>query len=173
MSNQPQKKKRLLLIPSAIRDGWKSLRSRRPSPSSAAQTGPRASVPPSEAAFPLTSRPPTQHNTDIHSLNSPGSADQAGSSTPNQSSFYQGRSPSQSLRQSFNSRLAANYAKTTLSGAYELLKVLKESSDIFLPLKSAVGGVVACVDAYKVSPLLSTIEVDLGLILCTENIWQP
>ena len=42
-------------------------------------------------------------------------------------------------------------AKTTLNGAYELLKVLKESSDVFTPLKSVVGGVIACVDVYKVS----------------------
>jgi hypothetical protein len=59
-----------------------------------------------------------------------------------------------------------------LNGAYELLKVLKESSDVFIPLKSVVGGVVACVGVYKVRSLL---PVDVGLILipCIENIWQP
>lgn len=76
------------------------------------------------------------------------------------------------LRQRSNSRLAKEYAKTTLNGAYELLKVIKESSDVFIPLKSVVGGVVACVDAYKVRSM-ATIDVDLSLISYIEHIWQP
>ena len=48
-----------------------------------------------------------------------------------------------------------------MNGAYELLKVVKESSDVFTPLKSVVGGVVACVDAYKVSSVLSTLILTL------------
>jgi hypothetical protein len=48
-----------------------------------------------------------------------------------------------------------------LNGAYELLKVIKESSDVFTPLKSVVGGIVACVDVYKVSSVLLTFILNL------------
>jgi len=66
------------------------------------------------------------------------------------------------LRHGFNSRLAKDYVKTTLNGAYELLKVLKDSSDVFIVLKSVVGGVIACVDVYKVRSLvLSTLILAL------------
>jgi hypothetical protein len=83
----------------------------------------------------------------------PVSATQAGSSNP---LSYPGRSPSHSLHVSalLTLALAKEFAKTTLNGAYELLKVLKESSDAFIPLKSVVGGVVACVDVYMVSPVV-------------------
>ncbi|KAF8918662.1 hypothetical protein CPB85DRAFT_1558074 [Mucidula mucida] len=38
---------------------------------------------------------------------------------------------------------------TLLRGFQEVLKVVKESSDVCPPLKSAVGGFLACVDAYQ------------------------
>ncbi|KAF9024996.1 WD40 repeat-like protein [Hymenopellis radicata] len=38
---------------------------------------------------------------------------------------------------------------TALHGLHEALKVVKEASDVFLPLKSVVGGLLACVDAYQ------------------------
>ncbi|KAF8236217.1 hypothetical protein L208DRAFT_1376132 [Tricholoma matsutake] len=56
-----------------------------------------------------------------------------------------GQAPNPHLIQRFNSRLA----KTTLKGAYELLQVLNESSGVFTPLKSVIGGVIACVELYK------------------------
>jgi hypothetical protein len=125
MSNQ---KKRSFLSPFVnIRDGLRSLRSRPPSPSNAAQTGPSA-----------------------------------GSSKPDQPLSYPGRSTSQSLRQRFNSRLAKEYARTTLKGAYELLQVLNESSGVFPPLKSVVGGLVACVEVYKACPIAPLTSI-LGL----------
>jgi hypothetical protein len=58
-----------------------------------------------------------------------------------------------SLRQRSNSRSVKEYAKTTLKGAYELLKVLKESSGVCPPLKSATSGIVACIEVYKVCPV--------------------
>ncbi|KAG5652136.1 hypothetical protein H0H81_006173 [Sphagnurus paluster] len=137
MSNQPQKKKTrfLSLSPSAIREGWRSLRSRPPSPSNAAQTGPSAGVSPSGAPSPLMSRSPSPsgHNMLIQSVAPPASAAQVDSSKPDKPSSYP----------------AKENAKTTLKGAYELLKVLKESADACPPLKSAVGGIIACVEAYK------------------------
>jgi len=90
MSNQPQKKKSRFLLPSSI---WKSLRSRSPSPSNAAQS---ASVSPAGApSDALTSSPPypTGHNTGIQSVTPPVPAAQAGSSTPDHPSSYPGRSP--------------------------------------------------------------------------------
>ena len=155
MSNQPQKKK------SRFPAFWRSLRSRPASSSNAAQTETGPSVSPSRAPFPLTSNPSTAtgQNTGAQSVNIPVSAAQKCSSTPNHPSSYPGRSPFQSLRQYFNSRLAKDYTKTTLNGAYELLKVLKESSDVFIPLKSVVGGVIACVDVYKVSPVVPSTSI--------------
>ncbi|PPQ89299.1 hypothetical protein CVT25_000315 [Psilocybe cyanescens] len=49
----------------------------------------------------------------------------------------------------FLSDKAKEHVKTTLKGAYVLLKVLKESSDAFPPLKAAVGCFIACVDTYQ------------------------
>ncbi|KAF9024981.1 WD40 repeat-like protein [Hymenopellis radicata] len=38
---------------------------------------------------------------------------------------------------------------TVLHGFQEALKIVKEASDVFVPLKSVVGGLLACVDAYQ------------------------
>ncbi|KAF8991257.1 WD40 repeat-like protein [Hymenopellis radicata] len=44
----------------------------------------------------------------------------------------------------------SNTASTTvLHGFQEALKIVKEASDVFVPLKSVVGGLLACVDAYQ------------------------
>ncbi|KAF8996388.1 WD40 repeat-like protein [Hymenopellis radicata] len=40
-------------------------------------------------------------------------------------------------------------ATTVLHGFQEALKIVKEASDVFVPLKSVVGGLLACVDAYQ------------------------
>ncbi|KAF9025025.1 WD40 repeat-like protein [Hymenopellis radicata] len=52
------------------------------------------------------------------------------------------------------SPVSATPAKTTTSatvlhGFQEALKIVKEASDVFVPLKSVVGGLLACVDAYQ------------------------
>ena len=69
-----------------------------------------------------------------------------------------------SLRQRFNrsTLVAKDYAKITLNGTYELLKIAKASSGMLAPLSSALGGVIACVDLYKVSSC-SIVDVDLAL----------
>ncbi|KAF8811567.1 WD40 repeat-like protein [Phlegmacium glaucopus] len=151
MSNQPQKQKRRFL---RLSDGWRSLinLSLSPSPSNAAQTGLRASVSSSSRVSSQAFCPSSPIC--IQSVDCPVSSTQLGSSKHDSDhpSSYSGRSPSRRHRvQLFNvnSHLAKDYAKTTLNGAYELLKVVNESSDLFTPLKSLVAGVVACVDMYK------------------------
>jgi len=91
MSNQPKKKTHFL---SAIRSGYRSLRSRPPSPTTAAQTVPIASESPPGAPSLLISSPPslTGQNPHIQSVTPPISAAQAGSSKPGDSSSYPGRS---------------------------------------------------------------------------------
>ena len=46
-----------------------------------------------------------------------------------------------------------------MNGALELLKIVKESSGVLAPLSSAVGGVIACVDLYKVSSVASLTSI--------------
>lgn len=46
-----------------------------------------------------------------------------------------------------------------LNGVHEFLKVVKESSDVFTPLKSVAGGLVACIDVYKVKIFSEFFEV--------------
>ena len=41
-------------------------------------------------------------------------------------------------------------AQVALNGLHELLKVLKESTGVFAPLKAAVGAVLSCIEIYKV-----------------------
>ena len=114
---------------------------------------------PSRAPSPVTSRPTsrTGHNTHIQSPNPPVSAAQEGSSCRGMNSII-------SLRQRFNrsTLVAKDYAKITLNGTYELLKIAKASSGMLAPLSSALGGVIACVDLYKVSSC-SIVDVDLAL----------
>ena len=83
-------------------------------------------------------------------MNPPVSADQAGPS-------YRGMNSVRSLRQRFNrlTLVAKDYAKIALNGTYELLKITKASSGMLAPLSSALGGVIACVDLYKVSSVAS------------------
>ena len=131
-------KKKLLRLPSTIRS-WLNH-----SPTSGS---------PSRAPSPLSSHPPsrTGRNTHIQSENPPVSAAQAGSS-------YRGMwNPIESLHHR-NNRLtlvAKDYVEITLSGSYELLKIAKDSSSVLTPLSSALGGVIACVELYKVSSLVS------------------
>ena len=108
---------------------------------------------PSRAPSPLSSRPPsrTGHNTHIQSENPPVLAAQAGSS-------YRGMWNSiESLHQCINrlTLVAKDYVEITLNGSYELLKIAKDSSGVLAPLSSALGGVIACVELYKVSSLVS------------------
>ena len=58
-----------------------------------------------------------------------------------------------SLRQHFNrlTLVAKDYVDITLNGSLELMKIAKESSGVLAPLSSALGGVLACVELYKVS----------------------
>ncbi|KAF8222234.1 hypothetical protein L208DRAFT_609194 [Tricholoma matsutake] len=58
-------------------------------------------------------------------------------------------SPSDAAQTGPSAQPSSYPAQTTLMGAYELLQVLNESSVVFPPLKSVVGGVVACVELYK------------------------
>ena len=127
---------------SKIRDGLRSLRNHLPSLGS-----------PSRAPSPPTSRPSSRkgHNTHIQSANPNVSAAQVGSS-------YGGMwSSMKSLHQLVNWLIlvAKDYAKITLNGTYELLKIVKESSGMLAPLSSAIGSVIACVDLYKVSSVTS------------------
>ena len=57
--------------------------------------------------------------------------------------------------------VAKDYAKITLNGTYELLKIAKESSAMFAPLSSTIGGVIACIDLYKVSSVASLTSLAL------------
>jgi hypothetical protein len=61
------------------------------------------------------------------------------------------------LRQRFNrlTLVANDYVEITLNATYELLKIAKESSSMLAPLSSALGGVLACADLYKVSSAAS------------------
>ena len=139
-TNMSGQKKKFLRFPSksSILD---SLRSWSPSSRS-----------PSRVPSLQTSRPPsrTGHNTHIQSVNPLVSAAQAGSS-------YQGMNSIRSLHQRFNFRIlvAKDYVKITLNGTYELLKIAKASSGMLAPLSSALGGVIACVDLYKASCVVS------------------
>ena len=108
---------------------------------------------PSRAPSPLSSRPPsrTGHNTHIQSENPPVSAAQAGPS-------YRGVWNSiESLHQCINwsTLVAKDYVEITLNGTLELMKIAKESSAVLAPLSSALGGVLACVDLYKVGSIAS------------------
>ena len=62
-----------------------------------------------------------------------------------------------SLRQHFNrlTLVAKDYVDITVNGTLELMKIAKESSSVLAPLSSALGGVIACVELYKVSSLAS------------------
>ena len=51
--------------------------------------------------------------------------------------------------------VAKDYVEIILNGSYELLKIAKDSSGVLAPLSSALGGVIACVELYKVSSLVS------------------
>ena len=93
--------------------------------------------------------PSTEHNTHIQSENPPASAAQAGSS-------YRGMWNSiESLHQRLNWLIlvAKDYVEITLNGTLELMKIAKDSSGVLAPLSSALGGVLACVDLYKVSSI--------------------
>ena len=50
------------------------------------------------------------------------------------------------------------------------MKIAKESSGVLAPLRSALGGVLACVDLYKVG--CSVVDVYFALSYIG-NIWQP
>ena len=104
---------------------------------------------------------------------SPLISSRTGHNTPQAGLSYRGTNFARSLRQRFNrSNLAAkDYAKITLNGTYELLKIAKESSGMLAPLSSALGGVIACVDLYKVSSIASLTST--FLILYIGNVWQP
>ena len=52
-------------------------------------------------------------------------------------------------------------AKTGWAGTKLLLDLLKESSDVFPPLKAAVGGLVALIDVYEVRGCLRKSDLDL------------
>ena len=47
--------------------------------------------------------------------------------------------------------VAKDYVEIALNGTYDLLKIAKGSSGVLVPLSSALGGVIACIDLYKVS----------------------
>ena len=61
------------------------------------------------------------------------------------------------MRQRFNrlTLLAKDYVEIALNGTYELIKIAKDSSGILAPLSSALGGVLGCVELYKVSSVAS------------------
>ena len=55
--------------------------------------------------------------------------------------------------------VAKDCAKITLNGTHELLKIVKEFSGGLTPLRSAVGGVIACIELYKVSSVASLTSI--------------
>jgi hypothetical protein len=51
-----------------------------------------------------------------------------------------------------------------LNGLHELLKVLKESAEVFAPLKAAVGSLLCCIEIYKVCGLTElVIRIDISV----------
>ena len=122
---------------------------------------------PSRAPSPLLSSHPPSRTGHIQSENPPVSAAQAGPS-------YRGMWNSiESLHQRLNqlTLVAKDYVEITLNGTFELMKIAKESSAVLAPLSSALGGVLACVELYKVSSLVSlTSTLPYPY---TGNVWQP
>jgi hypothetical protein len=156
MSNQPQNKKTRFLSPSAIRNSWKSFRSRSSSSNNPAQTqtGQSGHVSPSGTTSPPMSRSPSPEGRNADVQSSPtASVALAGSSKRDKPSSYPGICPYLSLVSVLNARLAKEVAKHTLHGVYELAKILKESSGVLPPLHSAVSGLVACIEMYRVRPV--------------------
>ncbi|EDR02889.1 uncharacterized protein LACBIDRAFT_393541 [Laccaria bicolor S238N-H82] len=136
MSNQSQNKKTRFLSPSAIRNSWKSFRSRSSSSNNAAQTqtGQSAHVTPSGTTSPPMSRLPSTEGRSADVQSSPSaSVAVVGSSK---------QDPSSSLP-------VKEFARDVLSGGYEVVKILKECSGLCPPLKTALSGFIECVELYK------------------------
>ena len=59
--------------------------------------------------------------------------------------------------------------KTGWAGTKLLLDLLKESSDIFPPLKCAVGGLVALIDVYEVRGPFEELRTEAHKMRCIAN----
>ncbi|KAF8918668.1 hypothetical protein CPB85DRAFT_1430365 [Mucidula mucida] len=70
--------------------------------------------------------------------------------------------------------------RTVFRGAHEALKVVKEASDVFVPLKSVIGGLLACVDAYQrtaanhegMEKVIRSIDALLATLVAKRVEWQ-